>query len=156
MDIDLMFLGAFLAFFLLFTAAYLFQRLQWRRKTGENKKRYGFYPSAAALSLALLSLQTLAQPDLHHSLEERQSEADDTQEDGDPDDPFAQLNHQLKRIRNNEPVNDLQVPYCHRDRLQTTPRTPTKSLVKPQNHLTHSPSRTSEWHVSRLKQLYLK
>ncbi len=115
MDIDHMLLGAFLAFFLFFTAVYLFQRLQWRRKTGENKKRCGFYPSAAALSIALLSLQTLAQPDLHHSLEERQSEADDTQEDGDPDDPFAQLNHQLKRIRNNEPVNDLQVPYFHRD-----------------------------------------
>jgi hypothetical protein len=116
MDIDHMLLGAFLAFFLFFTAVYLFQRLQWRRKTGEYKKRCGFYPSAAALSIALLSLQTLAQPDLHHSLEERQSEADDTQEDGDPDDPFAQLNHQLKRIRNNEPVNDLQVPYLQRDR----------------------------------------
>ena len=115
MDIDLILLGAFLAFFLLFAAAYLFQRLRWRRKTGANKKSLGFYPSAAALSLALLSLQTLAQPDLHHSLEQRQSEAEDVEEDGDPDDPFAQLNRQLKRIRNNEPIDNLQVPYCHRD-----------------------------------------
>jgi hypothetical protein len=115
MDIDLILIAAFLAFFSLFTALFLAQRFRGRRKSDADKKHHGFYPSAAALGLALLSLQTLAQPDLHHSLEQRQSEAEDAEEDGDAEDPFAQLNRQLKRIRNNEPVDNLQVPYLQSD-----------------------------------------
>ena len=115
MDIDLILIAAFLAFSLLFTAAFFVQRIRGRRKSDPNKKHHGFYPSAAALGLALLSLQTLAQPDLHHSVEQRQSEADDAEEDGDSEDPFAQLNRQLKRIRDNEPVDNLQVPYLPSD-----------------------------------------
>ena len=71
--------------------------------------------SAAALSLVLLSLQTLAQPDLHHATEQRQTEADDEEENGDPDDPAAQLNRQLKRIRNGEPIETLKVPLSKRN-----------------------------------------
>ena len=128
MDIDLIFLGAFLAFFSLFTVVFLVQRLFGRRKRDDDKERRSFYPSAAALSLALLSLQTLAQPDLHHSLEQRLSEADDAEEDGDPDDPSAQLNRQLKCIRNNEPVDNLQVPYL-------PPDNPNESQKHQQNRL---------------------
>jgi len=111
MDIDLIFLGAFLAVFCLFTAIILLQRARWRRKNRTNKSRRAFYPSSAALSLAILSLQTLAQPDLHHALEQRQSEAEDEEENGDPDDPAAQLSRQLKRLRNGEQIDDtLKVP----------------------------------------------
>ena len=110
MDIDLILLAVFLAFFSLFTAVFLLQRLQYRRKRAANKSHRGFYPSAAALALTLLSLQTLAQPDLHHSIEQRQTEADDEEENGDPDDPAAQLNRQLKRIRNGQPTDTLKVP----------------------------------------------
>jgi hypothetical protein len=110
MDIDLILLRAFLVFFSLFTAVFLLQRLRYRRKKAANKNHRGFYPSAAALAITLLSLQTLAQPDLHHSIEQRQTEADDEEENGDPDDPAAQLNRQLKRIRNGQPTDTLKVP----------------------------------------------
>jgi hypothetical protein len=109
MDINLIINGAFLAFFSLFTAAFVLQRVLYRRKKVANPNYRGFYPSAAALSLALISLQTLAQPDLHHSIEQRQTEADDEEENGDPDDPAAQLNRQLKRIRNGEDIDTLKV-----------------------------------------------
>jgi len=110
MDIDLIINGAFLALFSLFIAVFLLQRLRWRRKKAANPNHRGFYPSAAALSLALISLQTLAQPDLNHSIEQRQTEAEDQDENGDPDDPAAQLGRQLKRIRNGQPVDTLKVP----------------------------------------------
>jgi hypothetical protein len=110
MDFDQIINGAFLAFFLLFTAVFLLQRLHYRRKKAANPNYRIFYPSAAVLSLALLSLQTLAQPDLHHALEQRQSEAEDQDENGDPDDPAAELNRLLKRIRNGQPVDTLKVP----------------------------------------------
>jgi hypothetical protein len=114
MGTDLILTAAFVAFFSLFTAIFLVQRFRGRRKSDPNEN-HSFYPSAAALGLALLSLQTLAQPDLHHSVEQRQSEADDAEEDGDSEDPFAQLNRQLKRIRDNEPIDNLQVPYLPSD-----------------------------------------
>jgi hypothetical protein len=115
MDFDLIINCAFLAFFLLFTAVFLLQRLHYRRQKAANPNHRGFYPTAAALSLALLSLQTLAQPDLHHSTEQRQTEADDEEENGDPDNPAAQLNRQLKRIRNSQPVDTLKVPLSKRN-----------------------------------------
>jgi len=110
MDIDRVLLGAFLALFSLFTAVFLLRRSQWRRKSDAYKKRHPFYPSAVALSLALLSIQTLAQPDLHHALEQRQTESDDEEENGDPDDPAANLDRQLKQIRNGKPIDTLKVP----------------------------------------------
>jgi hypothetical protein len=115
MDIDLIINGAFFALFVLFAAAFLLQRLRCRRKKGANPNHRGFYPSATALSLALITLQTLAQPDLNHALEQRQTEAEDQDENGDPDDPTAQLSRQLKRIRNGQPVDNLQVPLGQRD-----------------------------------------
>ena len=114
MDINLLLLAAFLAVFSLFTALILLQRARFRRKKAANKNHRGFYPSAAALSLAILSLQTLAQPDLHHSIEQRQTMADDEEENGDPDDPAAQLTRQLKRIRNGSPLaasEALKIPF---------------------------------------------
>jgi hypothetical protein len=104
MDFNLIFQGAFSAFFTLFIVAILLQRARFRRKKAANKNYRGFYPSTAALSLALISLQTLAQPDLHHSIEQRQTIAEDEEENGDPDDPSAQLTRQLKRIRNGSPL----------------------------------------------------
>jgi hypothetical protein len=110
MNVDLIINGAFLASFALFTAVFLLQRLRYRRKKAANPNHRGFYPTAAALALTLLSLQTIAQPDLHHALEQRQTEAEAEDENGDPDDPAVQLNRQLKRIRNGEPIDTLKVP----------------------------------------------
>jgi hypothetical protein len=115
MDLNLILLGAFLAFFSLFTAVFLLQRLQWRRKKAADPNYRGFYPSTAVLGLTLLSLQTLAQPDLNHALEQRQTEAAEDDDEGDPDDPTAQLNRQLKRIRNGENIDALKVPLRKRN-----------------------------------------
>jgi hypothetical protein len=111
MNLDLILIGAFLASSALFTAVFLLQRLQYRRKKAANPNYRGFYPSAAALAIGLLSLQTIAQPDLNHALEQRQTEADAEEENGDPDDPATQLNRQLKRIRNGQPIDTLKVPF---------------------------------------------
>jgi hypothetical protein len=110
MNFDLILLEAFLASFSLFTVIFLLQRFQYRRKKAANPNYRGFYPTATALSLTLLSLQTIAQPDLNHALEQRQTEAAEDDDEGDPDDPAAQLNRQLKRIRNGEPIDTLRVP----------------------------------------------
>ena len=75
MNFDLLLNGAFLASFTLFTGVFLLQRLRYRRKKTANPNHRGFYPTAAALSLALISLHTLAQPDLNHALEQRQTAA---------------------------------------------------------------------------------
>ena len=78
----------------------------------QHQKHLGFYPSTAALSITLLGLQTIAQPDLIHALEQRQTEAAEDDDEGDPDDPAAQLKRRLKRIRNGEPIDTLKVPLC--------------------------------------------
>jgi hypothetical protein len=113
MDFDLILQGAFLAFWLLVALIIVVQRARHKYRERRGKRHLGVYPSAAALSLALLSLQTLAQPDLNHSLEQRQIEKTDEDDEGDPDDPAAQLARQLKRIRNGEPLarsETLKVP----------------------------------------------
>jgi hypothetical protein len=79
-----------------------------------EKSTSAFIPSTAALSITLLGLQTIAQPDLIHALEQGQTEAAEDDDEGDPDDPAAQLNRQLKRIRNGEPIGTLKVPLCKR------------------------------------------
>jgi hypothetical protein len=114
MNFDLLLNGAFLASFALFTGVFLLQRLRYRRKKAANPNHRGFCPTTAALSLALISLHTLAQPDLNHALEQRQTEAEDEDENGDPHDPAAQLNRQLKRIRNGEDIDTLKVPLAKR------------------------------------------
>jgi hypothetical protein len=114
MDFDLIVLGAFLASFSVFTVVFLFQRLRGRQKKAAIPNYRGFYPSTAALALALISLQTMAQPDLNHALEQRQTEAAEDDDEGDPDNPAAQLSRQLKRIRNGEFIDTLRVPLCKR------------------------------------------
>jgi hypothetical protein len=119
MNFDLLLLGTFLAVFTLFTLVFLLQRVRYKYRKRRGKKHLGFYPSTAALSIALLGLQTVAQPDLAHALEQRQTEAAEDDDEGDPDDPGAQLNRQLKRIRNGEPIDTLKVPLCKRSQKQT-------------------------------------
>jgi hypothetical protein len=116
MNPDLILQGAFLAFCTLIALVFAFQRALYKQRKHRRKKHLGFYPSAAALSLSLLSLQTLAQPDLNHSLEQRQTEAAEQDDEGDPDNPAAQLASQLKRIRNGEllaPTETLKIPLKH-------------------------------------------
>src|SRR5579864_3420982 len=105
MNLNLLLLGTFLAIFTLFTLVFLLQRARYKYRKRRGKRNLGFYPSTAALGITLLGLQTIAQPDLIHALEQRQTEAAEDDDEGDPDDPAGQLNRQLKRIRNGEPVD---------------------------------------------------
>jgi hypothetical protein len=114
MNFELLLLGTFLAAFALFTLVFLLQRAHYKYRKRRGKKHLGFYPSTAALGIALLGLQTIAQPDLIHALEQRQTEAAEEDDEGDQDDLAAQLNRQLKRIRNGEPVGTLKVPLFKR------------------------------------------
>jgi hypothetical protein len=114
MNFDLLLLGTFLAVFTLFTLVFLLQRARYKYRKRRGKKHLGFYPSTVLLSLTLLGLQTIAQPDLIYALEQRQTEAAEDNDEGDPDDPAAKLNRQLKRIRNGEPIDTLKVPLCKR------------------------------------------
>ena len=118
MNFDLLLLGTFLAVFSLFTLVFLLQRARYKYRKRRGKKHLGFYPSTAALSITLLGLQTIVQPDLIHALEQRQTEAAEDDDEGDSDDPAAQLNRQLKRIRNGEPIDTLKVPLCKRSKKQ--------------------------------------
>ena len=119
MNFDLLLIGTFLAVFTLFTLVFLLQRVRYKYRKHRGKKHLGFYPSTAALGIALLGLQTVAQPDLIHALEQRQTEAAEDDDEGDPDDPAAQFNRQIKRIRNGEPIDTLKVPLCKRSQKQT-------------------------------------
>ncbi len=58
---------------------------------------------------AFQTLQVLAQPEVQHILEEKQQEDADEDDEGDPDDPAAHLEQQLKKIRNGEKVDRLTV-----------------------------------------------
>jgi hypothetical protein len=115
MDFDLIVLEAFLASFSVFTVVFLLLRLRGRQKKAAIPNYRGFYPSAATLAFASISLQTMVQPDLNHALEQRQTEAAEDDDEGDPDNPAAQLSRQLKRIRYGEFIDTLRVPLCKRN-----------------------------------------
>jgi hypothetical protein len=151
MNIDTIVNGAFLAFFLLFTAAFLLQRLRWRRKKAANPNHRGFYPSALALALTLLSLQTPrpARPSQR------------------PRTAPIRSRRRRRKWRSRRPRRPSQSPtqtYPKRP-PNRHPRSPSwqtrlslpevflsfsaqKSHVKPQNHLTRCMAITSEWHFS--------
>jgi hypothetical protein len=114
MNFELLLLGTFLVAFALFTLVFLLQRARYKYRKRRGKKHLGFYPSTAALSIMVLGLQTIAQPDLIHALEQRQTEAAEEDDEGDQGDLAAQFNRQLKRIRNGEPIGTLKVPFCKR------------------------------------------
>ena len=115
MNFDLLLLGTFLAVSTLFTLVFLLQRARYKYRKRRGKKQLGFYPSTAALSITLLGLQTIAQPDLIHALEQRQTETAEDDDEGDSDDPAVKLNCQLKRIRNGEDIDTLKVPLGKRN-----------------------------------------
>lgn len=103
MDFDLLISAVFLAFLSLIAFLFFFQRARYRRKKRKNKGYIGFYPSTAVLTIALQSLQIIAQPDIQAALYEKLEEASEDDENGDPDDPTARLNRQLKRIATENP-----------------------------------------------------
>jgi hypothetical protein len=106
----------FLAIPALFLIFYL-RRIGWRLKKSMRSKRPGFRPSYVALGNALQTLEVLTRPNVDYVLEQKYDEDADEDDEGDPDDPAAQLNRQLRRIRRGE----------HVDRLVLRWKSPTRS-----------------------------
>jgi hypothetical protein len=90
----------------LFLIFYL-RRIGWRLKKRLRIKRPGFRPSYVALGNALQTLEVLTRPDVDYVLEQKYDEDADEDDEGEPDDPAAQLNRQLRRIRRGEHLDRL-------------------------------------------------
>jgi hypothetical protein len=96
----------FLAIPALFLIFYL-RRIGWSLKKRLRIKRLGFRPSYVSLGNALQTLEVLTRPNVDYVLEQKYDEEADEDDQGDPDDPAAQLNRQLRRIRRGEHVDRL-------------------------------------------------
>jgi hypothetical protein len=83
------------------SVVFVYQRLRWRRT------RRGFRPSTAMLGNALHQLQTIAQPQMQHVIEEKLDEDLDDEESGGPDDPVRHLHRQAAKIRRGEPIEQI-------------------------------------------------
>ncbi|HEY3989229.1 MAG TPA: hypothetical protein VGM02_08025 [Acidobacteriaceae bacterium] len=94
---------------LLFAFVVYFQRARWRRSQ-RGGKRLRFYPTNMMLGLALQSLQVFVHPEVDHTIQEKYADEAEEDSEGDPDDPQKVLERQLRRIRNGEAVERLQVP----------------------------------------------
>jgi hypothetical protein len=85
---------------------YFMRRAVSRRQIRLGKPT-GFCPSSAALGLIFLFAQTFYRPTVSHVVEARLQ--DDVEEDDncDPETSEMNLDHQLRKIRRGEPVDDL-------------------------------------------------
>jgi hypothetical protein len=94
---------------ILFALVVYAQRARWRHSQRRGK-RIRFYPTTMMIGLALQTLQTFAHPEVDHTLAQRYADEAEEDDEGDPDDPQKALQRQLRRIRNGERVDRLQVP----------------------------------------------
>lgn len=112
MDLNLVvqaMLTGIVLYFVVFVVIVNHQRSRWRR----NHRRglcTSFYPTTLAIGLALQHLQAEAQPEVRHILEEKLADESEDDDQADSDDPQKLLQHQLKRIRNGERVDQLRLP----------------------------------------------
>jgi len=83
------------------SVVFVYQRWRWKRT------RRGFRPSTAMLGNALHQLQTIAQPQMQHVIEEKLDEDLEDEESGGPDDPVRHLHRQAAKIRRGEPVERI-------------------------------------------------
>lgn len=86
---------------------YWLRRAVWKIRRRRGGRPQGFCPGTSALGMALLFTQMFLRPTLKHVLEERQEEAADGDDQGDPEGREDYLNRQLRRIRRGEAVGDL-------------------------------------------------
>jgi hypothetical protein len=94
-------------YFVLFALIVYYQRARWQRSQRRGK-RIRFYPTNMMIGLALQNIQVFAHPEIDHTLQERY--ADEAEEDDEGDPVHKEFARQLRRIRNGETVDRLQVP----------------------------------------------
>jgi hypothetical protein len=81
---------------------------QKQGKHAQSRKRKsggGFSASTFSLGLALQNIEKLIHHNVQHAIVQISDQDED--ESGDPDDPKAQMNRQLKRIRRGEEIDRL-------------------------------------------------
>jgi hypothetical protein len=93
----------------LFALVVYIHRARWRRSQRRGR-RIRFYPTTMMIGLALQNLQVFAHPEIDHTLEQKYADEAVEEDEGDPADPQRMLARQLRRIRNGETVDRLQVP----------------------------------------------
>jgi hypothetical protein len=109
MDFDLLLLRGLDGFAAVFACVFFYQRFRWRRNKRLGKSNWGFYPSSAALGNALQELQTMAQPQVQHVLEEKSEDTAEDDDEAGPDDPTAHLRNQAERIRRGDRLDRVTV-----------------------------------------------
>jgi hypothetical protein len=102
-------LSGIVVYFILFALVVHLQRARWRRSQRRGR-RLRFYPTAMMIGIGLQSLQVFAHPEIEHTLEQKYADEAEEEGEGDPADPQRMLARQLRRIRNGETVDRLQVP----------------------------------------------
>jgi hypothetical protein len=85
------------------------QRVRWVRTSRVGRRVFGFQPSAVGLGMAFLFLQAFWRPSLAHAIEAREQAAVEEDDDGELETPAKHLSRQLKRIRQGEPVESLEL-----------------------------------------------
>ena len=103
--------SAFLAAPVLFVQAFLLyfylDRASRKRRKARGKKISGFTPSTFVLGISLQHLEMFTHPSVEHWIQEKLEDQAEEDGEGDPDDPDAHLNRQLRQIRLGEPVDRL-------------------------------------------------
>ncbi len=110
MDFEQLYAIFLMAFFAFVVVSFLFQRLRYRIRKLLGKAHLGFYPTAASMGNALQALQVFIEPNVQQIVEEKLDEDTDEDDEAGPDDPTVHLNRQLRKIRRDEPVDDLRIP----------------------------------------------
>jgi hypothetical protein len=96
-------------------AVFAFGVLFWVQRMGRRRgKRFGFYPSSAALGNALQALQVFTRPSIQHVIEEKLAEEAQDDDAGEEELMLRELERQLRRIRRGEEVGRLKVPLWRR------------------------------------------
>lgn len=102
-------LSGIVVYFFLFALIVHLQRARWRRSQRRGR-RLRFYPTTMMIGIGLQSLQVFAHPEIEHTIEQKYADEAQEEDEGDPADPQRMLARQLRRIRNGETVERLQVP----------------------------------------------
>jgi hypothetical protein len=95
--------------FVLFVLVVRFQQARSRR-SHRRRKKLRFYPTNMMMGLAFQKLQVFVHPEIDHTNQQKYVDATEDDDEGDPADPQKVLARQLRRIRNGEVVDQLQVP----------------------------------------------
>lgn len=92
-----------------FAIIFILKRWRYLYLSRLGRHNLGFFPSFRALGNALQLLQSFAEPETLHVVEEKMEEDAEVDESGDEKDLDKQLNLSLRKIRRGEAVDRLKV-----------------------------------------------